>query len=196
MSDNPLFLCGHTAAEIKELGYRYYIDFVSEEEQMMLMEINRAGFDFFNKIPINERIKHTISYNFHLVNKKRKALINHKLTPIQLTADGKIWLAACLVSLSSRDDVGRIEMSKIGEMSVWKYSINSRRWKEEKRKVLDEKEKEILSLSIQGYTLSEIADKVCLSLDAVKFYRRKIFEKLDVKNITEAAVFATIHKLI
>ena len=30
----------------------------------------------------------------------------------------------------------------------------------------------------------------------IKFYKRKLFEKLDVKNITEASAFATNHKLI
>ena len=197
VSDNPLFLCGHTAEDVKSLGYMFYLNHVSEEEQVMLTEINRAGFDFYNEIPIEERLEYTISYNFHLINKnKKKTLINHKLTPIQLTADGKIWLAVCNVSLSSRDTVGRIEMRKKGTLIYWEYSIAKRHWQEEKGITLNDKEKEILSLSAQGYSMTEIADRVCLSLDTIKFYRRKLFEKLDVKNITEATAFAAINKLI
>ena len=197
VSDNPLFLCGNTAEDVKSLGYVFYLRHVPEEEQVMLIEINRAGFDFYNEIPIEERKLYTISYNFHIINKnKKKTLINHKLTPIQLTDDGRIWLAICNVSLSSRDTVGRIEMRKKGELIYWKYSITKRSWKEEKGITLNDKEKEILSLSAQGYSMTEIADRVCLSLDTIKFYRRKLFEKLDVKNITEATAFAAIHKLI
>ena len=113
VSSNPLFLCGHSAKEIQELGYMFYIKYVPEQEQLMLTEINRAGFDFYNKIPATERMSYMISYNFHLLNGKKKTLINHKLTPVRLSDDGKIWLAACVVSLSSRDSVGSIEIRKM-----------------------------------------------------------------------------------
>ena len=48
VSDNPLFLCGHTAKEVKELGYSFYLKYVPEEEQKMLVELNRSGFKFFD----------------------------------------------------------------------------------------------------------------------------------------------------
>lgn len=48
VSDNPLFLCGHTAKEVKELGYRFYLEHVPEEEQKMLVELNSNGFKFFD----------------------------------------------------------------------------------------------------------------------------------------------------
>jgi hypothetical protein len=156
VSANPLFLCGYTAAEIKEIGYMLYIKNVPEEEQEMLTGINRAGFDFFDKIPIDERINYTISYNFHLLNKnrKKKTLVNHKLTPIMLTDAGKIWLAACVVSLSSHNTPGHIEMRKVNQPTFWKYSLDSHRWKENPGIILNERERNILSLSAQGYTIA------------------------------------------
>ena len=44
--------------------------------------------------------------------------------------------------------------------------------------------------------MSEIADKICLSPDTIKKYRQRIFEKLDVRNISEAIVAATNNKLL
>jgi hypothetical protein len=123
VSANPLFLCGYTAAEVKEMGYMLYIKNVPEAELEMLTEINRAGFDFFDKIPVEERIHYTISYNFHLLNRKKKTLVNHKLTPVVLTETGKIWLAACIVSLSSHNAPGHIEI----ERSINRLSGNIRR---------------------------------------------------------------------
>jgi DNA-binding CsgD family transcriptional regulator len=196
VSSNPLFLCGHSSKEIQQLGYMFYIKYVPAQEQVMLTEINRAGFDFYNKIPITEKMSYMISYNFHLMNGKKKTLINHKLTPMRLSDDGKIWLAACVVSLSSRDRVGSIEIRKINQTTFWSYSTESHRWKEEIGITLNERERDILSLSTQGYTMTEIADKQFLSLDTIKFHRRKLFDKLDVKNITEALAFAANHKLI
>lgn len=196
VSDNPLFLCGHTPEKVKSLGYTFYIEHVPEEEQYMLIEINKAGFDFFNKTAIHERMKYTISYNFHLLNKKKKTLINHKITPIQLTDDGRVWLAACVVSLASCGQFDCIEIRKKNETVFWKYSLEEGCWREKESVVLNEKEKSILSLSYQGYTMNEIAETICLSINAIKFYRQKLFKKLDVKNITEAIAFAANHRLI
>ncbi|MDR0431525.1 MAG: helix-turn-helix transcriptional regulator [Tannerellaceae bacterium] len=195
VSNNPLFLCGHSAEEVQKLGYMFYLKHVPEEEQAMLLEINQVGFQFFSKIPIEKRLYHTISYSFHLVNQKKKILINHSLTPILLTNEGKIWLAACVVSLPSRNTIGNIEIRQVNEASFWKYSIEDHCWKEDKGVILNEKERDILSLSAQGYIMKEIADKLCLALDTVKFHKRNLFEKLEVKNITEAIAFATNNKL-
>jgi len=44
--------------------------------------------------------------------------------------------------------------------------------------------------------MSEIADRICLSPDTIKKYRQRIFEKLDVRNISEAIGAATNNKLL
>jgi DNA-binding CsgD family transcriptional regulator len=44
--------------------------------------------------------------------------------------------------------------------------------------------------------MEEIADRLFLAVDTVKFQKRKIFEKLKVKNIVEALSFASNHKLL
>jgi len=109
VSENPLFLCGRTAKEVKELGYAFYIKNAPEEEQKMLVEINRAGFQFFDSINTVERNKYSISYDFHLLNDGKKILVNHKLIAFLLTDDGKIWIAMCVVSLSSHKFSGHVE---------------------------------------------------------------------------------------
>lgn len=196
VSDNTLFLCGLSPEEVKKQGYMFYLNHVPEDEQSMLSEINQAGFIFFSKLPIEERLDYTIYYNFNLLNNKKKKLINHKLTPIILDKEGKIWLAACVVSLSHIEGQGHIIIRKKGKVNYWEYNLKSHIWKEKEGISLTEKEKDILLLSAQGYTMKEIADILCVALDTVKFYKRKLFDKMGVKNITEALSFATNFKLI
>lgn len=196
VSDNPLFLCGLSAEEVKKLGYSFYVNYIPEEEQNMLVEINSAGFKFFSKLPLEDRTKYTISYDFHLINHNRKILINHKLTPSVLAEDGKIWLATCVVSLSSRTSIGHIEIRKMNEVKYWGYSLEGHKWKEKESLTLSNKEKDILYLSAQGYTMNEIADKLYLAVDTIKFYKRRLFEKLEVKNIAEALSYVTNYKLL
>lgn len=196
VSPNPMFLCGLSPEQMKELGYRFYLGYVPEDEQPMLLTLNKAGFAFYNDIPVDERKDWYISYDFHILNEGKKILVNHKLTPLALTSDGRIWLALCVVSAATHTDAGHIEMHRVGTSEYFEYNISSRRWNRRQMPTLSDGEKSVLTLSIQGYTMSEIADKICLSPDTIKKYRKRIFEKLDVRNISEAIVAATNNKLL
>ena len=147
VSDNPLFLCGHTADEVRQMGYGFYLSHVPEDEVPMLTELNRSGFRAFYDEPVENRRQCMMSYDFHITHGNRLLLVNHKITP--------------------RETI-----------------------------TLKPEEKQILTLSAQGYTMKEIAEKMLRSFDTVKFYRRQIFEKLDVQNITEALALATSYGLV
>ena len=195
VSDNPLFLCGHTPKEVKELGYSFYLEHVPEEEQKMLVELNSSGFKFFDTFDDVEKYQCYMSYHFHLNSGARSKLINHRLTPILLTDEGKIWIGMCVVSLSSYKSAGNVEFHKNGLDNYWRYSFEGHRWKECEGVSLKEEELEVLRLSAAGLTMVEIADRMCRSLDTIKFYKRHAFEKLGVTNITEAIARATLYKL-
>lgn len=196
VSPNPMFLCELSPERVKELGYRFYLDFVPEDERPMLLTLNKAGFTFYNDIPISERKDWYISYDFHILNGGRKILINHKLTPLALTSDGRIWLALCVVSAATHTDARHIKVHRVGTSEYFEYNINSRQWNKRQMPSLSDGEKSVLTLSIQGYTMSEIADKICLSPDTIKKYRKRILEKLEVRNISEAIVAAINNKLL
>ena len=196
VSPNPMFLCGLSPQQMQDLGYRFYIQYVPGEEHPLLLALNKAGFDFYNNIPVDERKDWYISYDFNILNSGRKILVNHKLTPLALTSDGRIWLALCVVSAATHTDAGHIEMHRVGSSDFFEYNLTTRRWDKRQMPVLTDGEKSVLTLSIQGYTMSEIADKICLSPDTIKKYRQRIFEKLDVRNISEAIVAATNNKLL
>lgn len=197
VSDNPLFLCGHTAEEVLQMGYDFYFKHVPAEDLTMLLKINEAGFDFFHKIPKEERLDYSISYDFHLQSLEGKhILINHRLTPIFLNSEGKMWKALCLISLSAEKTSGNAKIFKTDESLVYKLNLDSGVWIKEPKIILSEREIEILQFSSRGYTVAEIAEAIFVSPDTVKFHRKKMFEKLDVGNITEAIIWATNNKML
>ncbi|WGD35638.1 LuxR family transcriptional regulator [Olleya sp. YS] len=197
VSENPLFLCGNTAEEVKEMGYAFYFKHVIESDLNLLLKINRIGFDFYDKVPVEERKDYTISYDFHLINKDgEKTLINHKMTPLFLTSDGKLWKAIAIVSLSSENKSGNIIVSKKGSNTIFTYDLDGDFWKETEAVKLTSREKEILQYSSRGFTINEVAEAIFVSPDTVKFHRKKLFEKLEVTNISEAIAYATNNKLI
>ena len=146
---------------------------------------------------MEERTNHTISYDFHIKTQEGKTiLINQKLTPMFLTNNGKIWKAICIVSLSAERQAGNIKIYKKGDNKIFKYDLDGDFWKADEKIKLSSREKEILQLSTRGFTINEISESIYVSPDTVKFHRRKLFDKLEVTNISEAIMYATNNKLI
>lgn len=199
VSSNPLFLNNLTVDEVKKMGYLYYDKFVPEKDLLLLKEINKAGFAFYKQIPIEDRLKYTISYDFHIMvnkNHKMKSLINHKLTPMKLSRKGHIWLAMCVVTLSSQSDPEAIKMKKVDSPLEFIYNIESGKWKEKEILKLSDREVEVIRLSAQGFSNQEIADTLFLDINTVKFHKKNIFSLMEVRNIAEAIAYAANNKLL
>jgi DNA-binding CsgD family transcriptional regulator len=192
VSDNPLFLCGETVKNVLKMGYQFYQKHVPASDLAMLLQINEEGFDFYYKLPASDRLNYTISYDFHLVQpSKRLILINHKLTPLVLDGDDSIWLALCVVTHSSNKEAGNVIITKKGNNKAYEYNLATKEWIVQKRTKLTRQEKDTLTLTIQGFTADQIAFKMKITEATVKFHKRNIFKKLQVKNIAEAISYAT-----
>ena len=197
VSENPLFLCGMPAGKVRDMGYDFYLERVTDADLPLLLEINRAGFLFSESVPPVNRLEYTLGYDFHMKQPSGKAmLVHHEITPLHLTRDGRIWLALCSVSLSSQTKAGNIEISRQGCNSRWRYHPENKKWVKYAGVELKDYEKEVLRLSAQGCTMNEISEQIHKSVDAIKGYKRLLFEKLNVGNITEALGFAIHHRLI
>lgn len=196
VSENLALLCGQPIDEIMNFGYDLYLKHVPEKEVEMLLEINKKGFDLFSSLPLKERLDYSIYYDFHLINKRKPYLIHHTLTPLALAQDGKIWLALCTVSMSSNNTPGQIVVKKENSKEYHEYDLIRHKWILREEKSLSETERDILWLLTQGYTMTEIADKLCKSVDTIKSCKRLLFTRLGVKNITEALYHVVNYRLI
>ncbi|MDH6313068.1 DNA-binding CsgD family transcriptional regulator [Parabacteroides sp. PFB2-10] len=197
VSSNPLFLCGRTSEEVKGKGYYFYEEVLPEEDLKMLLEINQKGFDFFFDLPIDSRNSFIISYDFRLIQPDlQQLMINQKVTPILLTESGDMWLALCIVNLSPYEEPGNVFIRTDNNLHHFRYSFVTKRWYDDEIITLSERERQILLLSAEGYTNDKIANKIFIDISTVKFHKRKLFEKIKVKNITEAIIFANNHWLL
>jgi len=197
VSDNPLFLCGLSAEEVLQLGYEFYFRHVPENDLALLTLINEVGFDFYANVPVTERKDYSITYDFHLINKEGKPiLINHKLTPLFLSREGKMWKAMCVVSLSHHQTAGNARIYKQNSGETWELNVAAKAWRKSEKPMLTEREVEVLRLHAQGLSINQIAEKIFVAPDTVKYYRRRIFERLEVSNVVEALAYAVNAKLI
>ncbi len=100
------------------------------------------------------------------------------------------------MSLSSQKEAGHIEFRQLGTPGKRIYSLTAHRWQQAEDIALRPEEKQVLILAAQGYTIQDIADRLCRGTDTVKHYRRQIFQKLDTRSITEALAYATNYGLL
>ena len=69
-------------------------------------------------------------------------------------------------------------------------------WEKKEGITLSETARDVLRLSAQGYTMNDIADRLCKSVDTIKACKRNLFAKLGVKNIAEALFHVTNYQMI
>jgi len=189
-SENPML----APVGLKNMGYALYLNYVPEEEQAMLLEINRAGLEEFSRIDVADKMDFVISYDFHFIQNGRSRMVNHRLTPLELNAKEQLWLALCSFTLSPRKDFGNVRMWRatesgngiVGNRDVREYSLADGKWHDSTPIVLTETEQNLLMMSAQGYTTEEIADRLFRSVDTMKYHRKKLFRKLGVETISEA----------
>lgn len=198
VSENPLLLCGLSASEVKDIGYRFYIDNVPPEDVERLLKINEAGFHFSKDIPAKEKRHYTLSYNFRIINtiSKKVQTINHLLTPLKMLPDGTIWLAMCVASLPTRAGGQDVVMFNNRTNERWDLDVEHNLWRRVPHIALTEQETQVIKLSAMGYTMHEIAEQICRSFDSVKGYRKSILEKFGTDNIAEAINYAMTYRLI
>lgn len=197
VSDSPLVLFGHTVEEAMQGGYSFLIANAAEEDRPMIKELVETVGNSHRWLTDKDSHIHTLSCNFHFLVNGQPVLINHRVTPLARTKEGKAWLALCLVSPSPHSETGHIvaTISTHDEYSV--YAFENHRWNRIKDRLeLTEDERMMLHLSAQGYTMNQIGAKMFRSVDTVKMYRRHVFNKLGVSNISEAIAFAYSFNLI
>jgi len=193
VSRNPLFLCGYTQEEVLKMGYDFFGVCIPEADLQLFFELNKAGFKLFYELPLERRKHFTISYDFRFRNKDQKSLImlKHRLTPFLLTEDGDIWMAICLVTLSSMQTPGSVHVVTQDDQNRYDYNRRDQIFKESKIKKLTKREYEILKLIALGNCTEEISRKLVVSTSTIKNHKTQIFKKLGVKTAAEAVFIFT-----
>ena len=197
VSDNPLFLCGHSAKTVKKMGFDFYLKYVAKADLDLLLKINTVWMDFFNCYALKRKNKYAISCDFHLIDQHGSInLVHQETTPLFLNDKGEIGKAISVVSLSQAQNAGNVKISMKGEAIVYAYNVKGGFWEKEGKACLTTREKDIVLLAARGYTMKEISQMLFISLGTVKFHRRNLFEKLGVKTMTEAVMYVTQNRLV
>ena len=190
-SDYPLLRCGLSEEEMLGKGLDYFSFLIPNDEREMLRDIKTVITSSYEEIP-SEFKKHLIIFlNFHINIEKRFVMICHKLQLIDFDEKGEPRYLIGLVSPSVHRDDPVIMAGITGTDYAFRYLSESMSWEPLTLVHLSNDERTMLRLTMQGYSLEEIGSLMFKSVETIKFYRRQVFSKLNVSNISEAIAYAT-----
>lgn len=124
------------------------------------------------------------------------AMASHKLSIIHSDKQGNPQLVMGVVSPSVREREECIVFRFADEDTLYRYQHETGLWTRHPLPHLTNNEIAMLRLTLQGHSLEAIGRLMYKSPESVKYYRRQVFEKLNVRNITEALVVAADYCLL
>ncbi|MCH5229001.1 MAG: response regulator transcription factor [Muribaculaceae bacterium] len=74
--------------------------------------------------------------------------------------------------------------------------INPKKEKGEEKENLSQREKEIISFVVKGFTNQEIADKLFISVHTVMTHRKNIARKLQIHSATGLTIYAIVNNIV
>ncbi len=112
-------------------------------------------------------------------------LAGHKRLWRGLAIAGALLALLLLAMLLVLRKMDRLRKEKEGADAAIEQALEEQSTPEEGESVLTERENQVLRLIAEGLTSPQIADKICLSLPTIKWYRKKLMIKLDAANTAE-----------
>ncbi len=180
--------------DVKQSFPQFLIDSIGS---MMLnyARICKACNVFFANVPIEEHMEHTISFSLDLGRSKNKTTVYHRVIPLLPTENGRVWLYLCIAKLASKNASRILRIQKNNSNVFYLFDYQTSQWEENQIEKLDRRDFECIKMAAQGFSIEDIADKLCVSPDTIKAMRRRLFSRWGIDNIQEAINYVVCHKI-
>ncbi|GEM_PF-5501634 len=192
--DHPYFVGTKDNEYINRNGYMYFIDRAYHKDyELILNAMKLISRTHFIKPDINK----VISFDVNIViNKENIELMTLKTKILELDKSGKIWLVLVSSEKSGNKKSGNFTITDSSTNKTSYYDSKSLTKKDPKSKTLTKRELEVLELITSGYKESEIAKKLFISINTVKYHKKNLFSKYNIRNSAELISFAINNKII
>lgn len=122
---NPIYLCGLSEMAKSGMSMDSFADYVSREDRTMISHRVKDFFGFLDNKDREHWGKYTLSVDFRLLPKEttrvNQTLVNHTLTPLSVTKDGRPWhlLVSVMGACNNTSDNARISCKESQE--AWRF---------------------------------------------------------------------------
>lgn len=176
-------------------GMEHLDSLLIPEEVPGITVVNSKVHDFFYSLPKERRLKFYFTQSYKMrVRSGNTVLVNHRGSILSLTEKGALRLILCVLNLPTNEKVGNAFIKMTDTNMVYEFMPTSQKFVEVKTQKLTPKTNMILKLASNGKTETEIANQLGISVNTVKYHKKQIFSRLEVKNIAEAIQWANNQK--
>ncbi len=140
-----------------------------------------------------------ISVNMELKRSNKYPIwVYHRATPLFLHGTKGLPTAylCAFSSLVTKQKKAMLQCQKGSCSCLWQASATDKQWQAISRPTLTDIQIDILRLSVSGFSVDGIADRLHRSKETIKTHRRKLFQMLGVESIEEAISIASSLQLI
>lgn len=176
-------------------GYSTIMDRIVPNEQAMYNNITHALSEKLGSLDAQQLKNVSFSFSITSMVLDQPRLLQHMVSPLVNHPDGKPWIVLTMLSTSMHKEAGHL-LCRLNDDTT-EYDFEEQKWiPSDKKNHLTTSERNMLIYAARGYTIDEISKLMYRSVDTVKMYRRRIFSKLGVNNISEAIFHAVQQNLL
>lgn len=190
ISEDPLLKGVFDLNDIYTSGFEYLNTFVPCDDRKVLERGFGSILSQYKKIQPEHRDRFVVILSFRILLGNKTYKLYHKISPLVFDHEGMPRLVLGLASVSSHKENVSLLAGIVGTSQFYTFDTQSMEWKDFEPIIFSAQEKEMLSLSMSGMSIEEIAKIMNRSPEAIKKYRRQINDKLGVKNISEAVSYS------
>lgn len=195
-----LFLCDHSVEEAMRLGHDFYTQIIHPDDLPLWTNILKIIPQYLNdrKDKWNEidyfscifRLLRKYSFSSRFLSQ----MVYQRMKPICL--NNQLRYLICIVGSSTHKETGNLLLHNKNISIYEEYNFITRRWKQQTRELLTEREKAILMLAQQGKSMIEIASDLCKGEYTIRNQIKVLYTKLEVHSMQEAIEFACAYRLL
>lgn len=168
-------------------GLSWFDKIIAAEDLPRISVINHEAFNLYYSLPAGRRKKCYFTQDFRIkVKNGATVMVNHKETVLDLTESGTLRLTLCVISYPTSDKPGNAYIKMTDTNTVYEFIKSSGKFIEVKTQKLTSKATSVLKLSSNGKNEVQIAKELGISINTVKYHKKRIFSQLGVKNTAEA----------
>lgn len=195
-ASNKTLLGGRSAQYIMSAGMDELVEMIPPEDLEHLRNVAASFEANYHRIPQEWRSEVVVYLNFYIGRGKDAVLVSHKISWLEIDENGRPGIIFGIATPSVHRKERHVFV-KIEGPDIWRYfNPETKQWEDTHRIRVTGEERQMLRLSQSGHSSTDIARLMHKSTHTINFYRKSMFEKLGVTNISEAIAHAAHYGLL
>lgn len=197
VSDDLIKLMGYTPKELRAIGNEFVRKLMIKEENDLIKQMSFQAYEEVFKL----RTKDKSSYHIALYKFRIKHKLGHWVTLENMAYpvchfNQKSMFVVCYVKETTKFTRTELEIFYPQEKLRYIYNHSQNKFIKSEKIQLNPTEYQILKLTATGHKEYQIEKEMQLDINCIKYYKKKIMQKMSVNSMPEAIYLALKNEML